>query len=377
MAKRIIIGHVSYGFGDGGTERGLVNLVNYGDRERFHHVILCLTRAGHFSQQLTPANCELIELQKRNGNDFRLPGRIAAAARRCRLDILHARGWPAMVETAVAALLAGVKATVYGFHGKTMKDLQRVTLKRRWAQILMIRCYDRIVTLNRRMRSDLAVECNLPQDRIHIIGNGVDVDVFRPRIDRTFLRATFDLPCDRFIIGSIARLDPIKNHEVVIRALSRLKDHERSPLFLLVGDGCHGPALARETQRLGLDRDVILFGYSDRIPELLNCMDLFIQPSFYEGFSNTIIEAMACGLPVLATDTGGTPDLFTEGSEGFFFSPEDDGALASRIVQLQRDEYLRRIMGERARYRVLEHFSVSDVIRRYQSMYADLAENTA
>jgi len=373
ISGSVTVGHTIYAFTDGGMEQGLINLINYGDRDRFHHVILCLTQAGFFASRLTSPACEVVELRKRPGNDLRLPGRIAAAARRHRLHILHARGWPTLVETALAARLAGVSATIYGFHGKTMEDLRGISLKRRWVQRVMIRCYNRVMTLNPRMRSELAADYGLPDDRIHIIANGVDVATFRPREARGRLRAAFGLPADRFIIGNVARLDPVKNHEVILRALRRLQERGRKPFFLLVGEGSHRAVLEREIECSRLTEDVHLFGYSDRIQELLNCMDLYIQSSFYEGFSNTVLEAMACGLPVLATDVGGTADLFCEGHEGFLFRPQDDEKLAWLIMRLEGDSLLRRTMAERARRRIVEHFSVQAMVREYETMYLELA----
>jgi sugar transferase (PEP-CTERM/EpsH1 system associated) len=367
------VGHTIYAFKDGGMERGLLNIVNYGDCDRFYHVILCLSEAGAFADQLRSPACSIFEFKKRAGNDLRLPGRIAAVARRYKLNVLHARGWPTLVETALAARLARVRVTIYGFHGRTLEDLQGINLRRRWIQKVMIRSYQCVLTLNRRMQSELAAECGLSEDHIRIIANGVDVKTFRPHEDRNALRAAFGLPKDRFIIGNVARLDPVKNHEVILRALCRMRDRGLKPLFMLVGEGPHRAMLEQEIRRLQIATDVCLFGYSDRISRLLNCMDLYVQSSFYEGFSNTILEAMACGLPVLATDVGGTADLLDNGREGFLFQPADDEALAALIMRLQQDNPLRRSMAERARRRVLEHFSVHTMVRNYEVMYLELA----
>jgi sugar transferase (PEP-CTERM/EpsH1 system associated) len=372
--KRVTVGHTIYAFNNGGMERGLLNVVNYGDREKFHHVILCLTEAGDFANLLAAPNCEVLELHKKEGNDWRLPWRIAAAARRRRIDVFHARGWPTLVETALGARLARVPGTLYVFEGKTFQDLQGIGFKRRWVQKAMIRSYQRVITLNRRMRADLAAECSLPEERIDIVANGVDVNIFRPREGRGQLRASLGLPAERLILGSVARLDPVKNHEVILRALVRAANDGSRPFFLLVGEGAHRAVLEREIQRLGLASDVRLFGYSDRIADLLNCMDLYIQSSFYEGFSHTLLEAMACGLPVVATDVGGTGDVLNEGREGFFFKPDDDETLASIIMRLRLDHQQRHLLGERARRRVSDHFPIQSMVRSYENLYLQLAQ---
>lgn len=369
------MGHTIHAFREGGMERGILNLINYGDWERFAHAILCLTEAGAFAEQITAPKCQLVEFHKQEGNDLRLPVRIATAARQYHVDILHARGWPTLIETALAGWMARVPRTIYGFHGKTMQDLQGWGLKRRLLQRLMIRCYDQVVTLNSLMRTNLATSSGLPERCIRVIANGVDIETFYPRKQSHLLRAEFGIPQDRFVIGNVARLDPVKNHEVILRALARLRGLGVRPYFLLVGEGWHRAALEYAIKQLDLKADVQLLGYSQRIPELLNCMDLYIQSSFYEGFSNTILEAMACGLPVVTTDVGGTTDLFSADQEGMFFSPDDDETLATLIWQLQQDPSARAALARRARLHVVEKFSVQTMVRHYEALYLDLMTN--
>ena len=376
LAGQVKVGHAIYALKAGGEERELLNIINYGDHSRFYHVILCFTEADAFASQLDPSVCKLIEFHKGIGNDLRLPCRIAAAVRRHQLDILHARAWATLVEASLAASLTKVRGTVYAFHGKTLEELQGTSLKRRCVEKFLLCRFHQVVTLSRRMRSDMVTRYGLSEDRIQVIPNGVDIEIFRPYKERKALRERFGLPTNRFIIGNVARLDPIKNHEVILRALRRLKERTYKPLFLLVGEGAHRPVLEREIERLGLSTDVRLVGYSDRVPELMNCMDLYIQSSFYEGSSHTVVEAMACGLPVLATDVGGMADLLSEGHEGRFFGPQDDDKLARLIAEFLQNDAPRHIMGERARHRAVEHFSVRTMVHNYEALYLDLAAAT-
>lgn len=370
--RALTVGHIVYAFKNGGIERGLLNLINYGDSQAFRHVIICLTEAGAFAERLGSPTSSVVELRKSAGNDFRLPTRIAATARKYGIDILHARGWPAMVETALAARLAGVRATIYGFHGRGLNELRGLPARRRWAQRFVIRWYDRVITLNSQMQSELASECGLSKDRIQIIANGVDVESFRPCDDGSTLRARFGLPTDQIIIGNVARLDPVKNHEVILRALRLLVNRGLKVFLLLVGEGPHRNALQGEVERLQLASYVRLFGYSNYIPELLNCLDLYVQSSFYEGFSNTVLEAMASGLPVLATDVGGTRDLLNHSQEGFFFNSNDEETLASLITRLLYDKEQRHVLGKRARKHVVQRFPVETMVRNYENLYLHL-----
>ena len=142
-----------------------------------------------------------MELHKSPGNEVRLPLRLLNVARQHGVNVFHARGWPTMVETAVAARLAGVRSAIYGFHGRGIGDLQGLTRRRRWAQRIVIRWYHRVITLNSQMQSELAEECGIPQDRISVVCNGVDVEKFRPLENRDILRAKLGLPTNRFIVG--------------------------------------------------------------------------------------------------------------------------------------------------------------------------------
>jgi sugar transferase (PEP-CTERM/EpsH1 system associated) len=371
----IRVGHVIHALTSGGMERGVLNIVNYGDPARFRHFIMCLTRADSIVSEIRTPDCEVVELGKRPGNDWRLPARLAAVARRAGLDVLHARGWPALVETAVGAALARVKGTVYGFHGRTIRELDGLPRRRWWAQKLFVPRYRRLVTLNHRMRREFATECGVPEHRIDVIPNGVDTERFRPRADKGRLRVRFGVPADRLVIGTVARLDPVKNHALILRTVKRCLDDGIRPFVLLIGDGPHRDTIAAEVARLGLTHDVRLYGHSNEVPELLNCLDVYVQPSFYEGFSNTLLEAMACALPIVATDVGGTADLVSDGVEGWLFKSNDESAL-TRLIAGCRAEGARAAVGARGRQRVLTEYSIQHMVRSYEAMYTRLANDT-
>lgn len=369
----ITVGHVLHAFTVGGEERELLNIVSYGDKARFRHVIIALTVAGDFANGLDSERCKVIELRKKPGNDIRLPFRIAAILRNSRADVLHARGWSTMVEAALASRMAKMKGSIYAFHGKTIEEFDRISFKRRIAEGIVARLYDRVVTLNNQMRMDLATECCLAPNKIHVIHNGIDMDVFHPCMDKRALRQQYGLPLNRFIIGNVARLDPVKNHQAVLRALGRLRHQDARPFFLLVGEGPQRSILQKEVERLDLTEDVMFFGHSNTVSDLLNCMDLYVQSSFYEGASHTLVEAMACGLPVIATNVGGTADLIGQSQEGVLFPSDDDQALANLIRELQHDGDRRSNMEGRARKRAVALYSVKRMVQSYETLYAELA----
>jgi glycosyltransferase involved in cell wall biosynthesis len=289
------------------------------------------------------------------------------------IHVLHARGWATLVEAALASKLARVRGSLYAFHGRTYDELQRRNIKRQIIQSLFVRSYDRVVTLNSLMKKEFSRECRLREDKIDVIANGIELDRFSPSSNRSALRKAHGIPLDRFVIGNVGRLDPVKNQETLLRAVYGLRQRGRRPYLIIVGEGQSRGALENLTDGLGLREDVCLYGFSDRVPELLNCMDLYVQSSLYEGSSHTLVEAMACGVPVVATDVGGTADLFEDGREGFRVNPWDENALLELIAKIQDDPQLRRTLGLQARDRACKLFSVEMMVSRYEQLYHELA----
>ncbi len=362
-----------YAFTVGGEERELLNILRYGDRGRFLHVIVSFTEVGAFGEEAQRLGFKVFSLNKKMGNDFSLPFRIAKIIRMSGVSVIHARGWATLVETALALRLARVRGSIYAFHGRTYDELQRPSIKRRVVQSLFVRTYDRIVTLNSLMKKEFSRECRLSEDKIDVIANGIELDRFRPLPNRAELRKTHGIPPDRFVIGTVGRLDPVKSHESLLRVVYSLKRSGRRPYLLIVGEGQARAALERLIADLNLSEDICLYGFTEHVPELLNCMDLYAQSSLYEGSSHTLVEAMACGLPIVATDVGGTADLFEEGREGFRFKPGDENTLLRLIAKMQDDLQLRKAMGKRARDRVCKLFAVERMVRRYEQLYHELA----
>lgn len=370
---RIVVGHMIYAFTVGGEERELLNILRYGDRERFLHVIVSFTEVGVFGEEAQRLGFKVFSLNKKMGNDCSLPFRLAKIIRMYGVRVVHARGWATLVETALALRLARCRGSIYAFHGRTYDELQRTSVKRQVIQSLFVRTYDRIVTLNSLMKREFSRECCLSEDKIDVIANGIELDRFRPLPNRSALRKAHGIPPDRFVIGNVGRLDPVKNHESLLRVVCGLKRSGRRPYLLIVGEGQSKAALERLATELNLSEDVCLYGFSKHVPELLNCMDLYVQSSLYEGSSHTLVEAMACGLPIVATDVGGTADLFEEGREGYRFKPGDENTLLQLIAKLQDDSRLREIMGLRACDRARKLFSVTMMVQRYERLYHKLA----
>ena len=369
-SARICIGHVVHAFSVGGEERELANIVRYGDGVRCRHVIVALTEVGDFGKDLPQDRCTVVALRKQPGNDWSIPGKLATIFKREQVTVVHARGWATLVETALAAWWARVPIRIYAFHGKTISELSGLSLKRRLLQALAIRLYTRLVTLNRLMQQDLARECWLPRSRIAVIRNGIDSSQFRPKEDRKALRQRYGIPGDQFVVGTVGRLDPVKNHEGLLAAVRQLCDAGHSIYVLIVGEGEHRGVLECEIKRLNLQGHVCLFGFSDRVADLLNCMDAYVQSSWYEGASHTIVEAMACGVPVIASRVGGTSEFFHLSQQDMLFDPHEVAQLTARLLRVMQDKVFRYQYTREIRESALERFSVTAMVGSYEKLYA-------
>lgn len=359
--------HVLHSLGTGGMEKGVTTVVRNAS-PRVRHSVLCLSTSGPMAQRLPP-HTPVVEMHKPPGNSSHFLWRLSRQLLEMDADVVHTRNWGGM-DGIVAARLAGVRGVVHGEHGWDVGDVAGKKWRRRWVRKLLSRwvreftCVSR--DLERWLRDDLRIRRPVTQ-----VYNGVDTDVFAPGEQPSPLRAELGLPAGAFVLGSVGRLDPIKDHPTLFRAVASLRERGLPAELLVVGDG-------PERERLeGLaGGGVHLLGDRRDVPELLRALDVFALTSQNEGLSNTILEAMASGLPVVATRVGGNPELVEDGRSGVLVDVGRPEALADALaayVDLAR----RRAHGEAGRARVLERFSVRQMVDGYERVWMRVAGTAA
>jgi len=171
---------------------------------------------------------------------------------------------------------------------------------------------------------------------------------------------------DDFVVGIVARLDAIKNHGALIDAVNQVAQSRPGVKLVVVGDG---PEAATLKARAG--DHVRFLGYRSDTARLMQGVDLFVLPSFNEGISNTILEAMATGLPVIASNVGGNPELVCDEENGRLIDPEEPGQMANIIGQYIESTSLCKLHGTKGRKRMIERFSVASMVRQYESVYRE------
>lgn len=356
--------HVLHGFGTGGLEKGVATIVRHTAPE-LRHTIVCLDRAGA-STRLLPDGTDVVELRKPPGNSPRFLWRLGRTLAGLAPDVVHSRNWGG-IDAVLATGLARVAPVVHGEHGFDVGDPDGTDAKR----LLIRRIAARLVREYTCVSEDMArwltdvVGVSRP---VTAIVNGVDVERCRPVDDRKELRSRLGLPVDAPLISIVGRLDPIKDHSTLFRAFVGVREGLPSAQLLVVGDGPERERLVAEAPA-----GVTFLGERADVPELLAASDVFTLTSRNEGTSNTVLEALACGVPVVATAVGGTPALLTDGVEGRLVSPGHDDGIAEALLGYLRDPALAARHGEAARARAVRDFSVARMVDAYVEVYRRVA----
>jgi glycosyltransferase involved in cell wall biosynthesis len=217
----------------------------------------------------------------------------------------------------------------------------------------------------------LGTTVRIPQDKLEFIPNGVDTDRFRPGRDRE-LRLELGIGEEEFVVGAIGRLDPIKNYGGLINSVRLLSRSEHRVRLVIVGDGPARAGIESALLSSNLSPQPLLPGYRPDVERLYRLFDVFVLNSFAEGMSNTLLEAMASGLPIVCTPVGGNTELI-EKNRGMLVDSADDEALANAILQYKTNPELRSTHGRNARQFVVENFSLGSMISRYVSLYESVA----
>jgi sugar transferase (PEP-CTERM/EpsH1 system associated) len=351
----------------GGMENGVVNLANLIDKERFKLSVCCLSHPGSLSQKLDPAEVAVFSLNWKGGVSPALFFQLARHFRDAEVQVVHTHGWLTLLYGSVAALLARVPVLINGEHGTFHLDNFRRRATYRALSFLVHRYVAVSFSLEQKLRRIIAHG----RERILCIPNGVDVQRFSPRSEAEVaaLRSSLGLPAGALVIGSVGRLEPVKNYQMLLRVFARLSLEEATLQCVLVGDGSLREALAGLARELGVADRVHFTGKVDQPHQAMHLLDLFVSSSLSEGMSNTILEAMACGMPVVATEVGDSGHLVREGETGFLVPSEDAPGLEHAIKKVLSNAVLRREMGTRARASAVESYGISRMIDRYQELY--------
>lgn len=367
--------HVINYLGPGGTELVMISLMRGLNQELFEHRICALRGFRSEWAQREQLTGKIFDAGGRwQHRHFSIP-QLVRIMREYKPHIVHSRNW-ASIEALLAARLTGVPVAIHSEHGYDVDMVSGMPARQRIMRRGLYALADAVFTPTKELRNYHSKQAWFASNRIRVIYNGVDDTRFAPNPkQRERSRERLGLPRDAFVVGTIGRTEPIKDQATILRAVEKMVGRGVDVRALIVGSGSSLTALQKEVANSSELRGRALFtGFSSDVPDLLNALDAYVLPSLKEGMSNTILEAMASGLPVLATRVGGNPELIEEGQTGWFFEPGDADHLADLLSFLAAHREVRHELGTAARLRVVERFSLNRMLEDYQNLYLEMAE---
>ncbi len=364
-------------FAVGGTERQVVTLAEGLDRSRFDVHLACFRRSGALLKQVTVAPPRVVEYHIRKLYDrqsLRERLRFAAYVRRSRIQVVHTYSFYANVFAIPAAVLGRVPVVV-----ASIRDTGAyLTRMQRRVQRMTCRLADRVVANAEAVKRWLVDE-GYDDRKITVIRNGIDPAAFGKKMTAGKLHQEFGLPAGAPLVAALSRVSPIKGLEYFLDAATTVAAKAPDARFLIVGeaephDAQYRRKLERYAERLGLGRRVVFTGLRLDVPQVLDEVAVSVLPSLSEGLSNVLLESMASRVPVVATRVGGNSEAVDEGVTGFLVPPRDAAGLARAISRVLDDRDLAARLGQAGRARVVERFSIQDMVGQTEQLYFTLLD---
>jgi sugar transferase (PEP-CTERM/EpsH1 system associated) len=359
----------------GGAETVVANIVN-NMSPGFKTDICCLMHSGPVAERIRP-EVDIIELGKPvHGNDYQIPFKLARILRARKIDIVQSHDWGTLLESVAGTTLAGV-AAVHMAHGPTIHypandSLVRIKrIIRRKAERLASMKVLRAIAVSEIVRKELISDVGFPDKKVILIHNGIDLSPI-PLGDLVSKQKQLNLSTSDFLLVTVGRLAEIKNYPLVLKALARARKFAPTLKLIMVGDGPERIQLEEISRNLGISQFVHFLGERQDVHDWLALAHAFVLPSFYEGISIALLEAMAAGLPVIATRVGGNPEVIMNGINGYLVESEDVEGLSNVLINLAGDVVRREEMGRAARAHVTDKFDLKKTIRNYEKIYMEI-----
>jgi sugar transferase (PEP-CTERM/EpsH1 system associated) len=370
-----LIAHVVYRFDVGGLENGVANLLNRMESARFRHAVIALTEVTDFRRRVERRDVAFIALRKGGGHGVKLAPRLYRLFRELRPAIVHTRNLAAL-EASLPAGLARVPVRLHGEHGWDVTDLAGTSRKNRLIRLLYRPFVTHYVALSTDLQRYLARQVGIAPARITQIYNGVDTVRFAPSRAKAHVGGCPFDPAACWVVGTVGRMQAVKDQVTLALAFAhacRIDPQAAVRMrLIIVGDGPQRAEVDQALRDVGVAHLAWLAGARDDVDRILRAMDCFVLPSLAEGISNTVLEAMATGLPVIATRVGGNPELVDDGSTGALVPAGDAEALAQKLLALFRDPDEASRLGAAARRTVERRFSLERMVDDYAGLYDDL-----
>jgi sugar transferase (PEP-CTERM/EpsH1 system associated) len=371
--SRPLIAHLVHRFDTGGMENGMVNLFNHLPPERYRHAVVALTDYTDFRQRISAQPVDFYTLNKKPGQDPAVFVRLFRLLRQIKPAIFHSRNLAAL-EGQFVAVAAGIKGRVHGEHGRDTFDLHGQSWKYNLLRKAARPFVHEYIAVSKDLAGWLVNTIGAERSRVNQIYNGVDPAKFHPRRGaRPAILPSGFADETSVLFGSVGRMAEVKDYPTLARSFIRLmqeSDEARQKARLvLVGEGADRARCQQLLDEAGLAGLAWLPGERHDIADCLQALDVFVLPSLNEGISNTLLEAQACGLPVIATRVGGNVELVSEGLTGALLESADPLTLAQVLRSYLGDPVRRLREGAAARAGIESAHSLDAMAAAYGAVY--------
>jgi len=353
------------GLGWAGAEKKLWELVFRMDSTRFNSLVCNFGMGDYYPEQLEQLGIRYVTLRRKSQFDISLIWRLRKLIRQEKIDVIMSTLFYADFMAALVGKWAGARAV---FSWETISSPLWLLPRRLYPYRTVIKLADRVVSVSQATAKWLVEERGVSPRQIEVIPYGVDLTRFKKAKDPKLIKE-LGLPSDAPIIGMVARLQPQKGHIYLFDAAAKILKAVPNTRFVLVGGGPDSEKLENIVIQKGLKDTFHFLGYRDDVPRLLGLFDIFTLPSLFEGLPNVVLEAMACGLPVVATPVDGTKEAVVPDETGILVPTKNPAMLADALIALLKNPDRAKELGDKGRRRVENEFSLELQVERFENLY--------
>lgn len=343
----------------GGLEKIAVDLVN-GLPNRYKTTICCYDSMGPLKDCLNES-IEIIYLKRKEGFNPKYFIKLAKEMKKRKIDVLHMHNKTAFFYGTIAAKLAGINKTIYTEHGRT----EKIKKKTKIAFKILNRFITETIVVTDYIKNYLLSNEGFRAERVTVIPNGINITKDEPKKNDNALYEELGISENTMVVGIVARLDPIKNHKMLLKAFKIAVNKHSNIKLIIVGDGSLRGELENLAKKYMIRKKVIFLGERKDIIKILGCIDVFVLCSKSEGMSITLLEAMASGVPIIATRVGGNSSIIENGVSGILVESNEHIELAKEIVCLIKDDQKRKEISRAAKDRYEREFTLDKMVERY------------
>lgn len=366
MQKKLLL-HITHDLQIGGLQQVVVTLCKYTDRKQFDIAVLCLRERGVFAKELEEIGVPVHLLpQKEQGTDYFAFRKVAKFLRTEQVDIIHTHNTQPFIDGVIGALLSRrIQTIIHTDHARSFPDKKRYM----FAEWLLSHFVTRIVGVSEHTSQNLVTYEKISPDKIMTIYNGIDPEPYSVVVDRQKYLHELGLPVDGPIIGLGVRLAQQKGITYLLQAMPALLSAFPNLSLIIAGEGELEADLKKEAESLNISKHVFFLGPRLDMPILLKTLDVYVLPSLWEGLPMVLLEAMAAGCPIVATNVGGNAIAVKNGINGTLVTSRDPGALAQAIIAMLHNDRQREEFARNGFELFQGKFSAEIMAQRYQKLY--------